>query len=235
MHSIFLVFLSGFTIGILGSFHCIGMCGPLALSLPIDSLSGPRKYLAIILYNLGRAISYTSMGIAFGIIGQTFSFFKIQQWLSIGTGILILIILLTQQLGNPSTNLLAKFTQALKIKLGAYLKSEKKIRSYLSIGILNGFLPCGLVYLAIATSIAAGSMVKGGLLMFSFGLGTLPVMALTMVLGKYISFRFRQKLNKITPYFIMGVAILLILRGSNLGIPYLSPTHEKNHVNCCHE
>ena len=234
MNGILLVFISGFTIGLLGSFHCVGMCGPLALSLPIHHLSSFNKSVSVLFYNLGRAVTYASMGVVFGIIGQSFNFFNWQQGLSIGAGILILTVLLMNQFGNVKTNQFSRFTQAIKVKLGTYLKSDKKLISYLYIGLLNGFLPCGLVYIAIASAIATGSILSSSLLMFSFGVGTLPVMALTMVLGKFISINLRQQLNKITPYLIMAVAVLLIVRGLNLGIPYLSPTHDANHVTCCH-
>lgn len=234
MNTILLVFISGFSIGILGSFHCIGMCGPLALALPIHHLSSFFKALSVLLYNLGRAITYSFMGMVFGIIGQSFNFFNWQQGLSIGAGILILAILLLNQFGNMSTSRVSRFSQAIKVKLGTYLKSDKKLISYLYIGLLNGFLPCGLVYIAIASAIATGSILSSSLLMLSFGLGTIPIMALTMVLGKFISITLRQRLNKLTPYFIMGVAVLLIVRGLNLGIPYLSPAHNANHISCCH-
>lgn len=235
MNEILLLFISGFSIGILGSFHCVGMCGPLALALPIHHLSSFSKSVVIAFYNLGRAVSYTAMGVVFGIVGQSFTLFNFQQALSIAAGCLILIILLIHQFGNPNTNLISKYSHSIKARLGLYLKSDKKIISYLYIGILNGFLPCGLVYIAIAASVAAGSILNSSVLMFAFGLGTLPVMALTMVFGKFISLNLRKNLNKITPYLIMGVALLLIIRGLNLGIPYLSPSHDANHVTCCHK
>jgi hypothetical protein len=70
--------------------------------------------------------------------------------------------------------------------------------------------------------------------MVAFGLGTIPIMALTMIFGRFISYNFRNNLNKITPYLIMCVAVLLIIRGLNLGIPFLSPSHDLNHVSSCH-
>ncbi len=235
MQSLLLIFISGFSIGILGSFHCVGMCGPLALALPVHYLSPYNKFFSILFYNLGRAVSYTSMGVFFGLIGQSFVLFNLQQVLSIGAGTVILIILLIHQFGNPVTNKFSRISEGIKSKLGAYLKSDKKLISYLYIGILNGFLPCGLVYIAIAAAIAAGTVLKSSMLMFAFGLGTLPIMALTMVFGKFISLNLRQRINKISPYLIMCVALLLILRGLNLGIPYVSPTHNAGHVECCHK
>lgn len=235
MNKIFLIFLSGFSIGIVGSFHCVGMCGPLALSLPIHNLNHTDKVISVLLYNLGRAISYAIMGVVFGIIGQSFVLFNLQQALSIITGSFILVVLLANRFGIGQTNLISKFTLQIKRRLSYYLKSKKKTITYLGIGMLNGFLPCGLVYIAISAAILSGGALSGGLLMFAFGVGTLPLMALTMALGKFISLKFRNKINKLTPYMIMCVAILLIIRGLNLGIPYVSPTHTVNHVSCCHK
>lgn len=225
MSEIIVVLLSGFSIGLIGSFHCVGMCGPLALSLPVHQLSVYHKTLAISLYNVGRALSYAAMGVIFGLLGQGFSLFKIQQWLSVIAGILILAILLNNQFGNPQINVLSRFTQTIKVKLGQYLRSEKTLFSYFTIGAVNGFLPCGLVYVAIAAALAAGTLVKSSLLMFAFGIGTFPLMALTMVFGKFISAGLRMKLSKMVPRFTMAIAVLLILRGLNLGIPLVSPAY----------
>lgn len=233
MNSIVVVILSGLSIGILGSFHCIGMCGPLALTLPVQQLNGSRKTIAILLYNIGRALSYAIMGAIFGLLGSSFALFNLQQWLSILAGSFILIVLLLSQFGGAKFPIINRYTNAVKSKLTAYLVADKKLHSYLSIGILNGFLPCGLVYMAIAASIATGSVFESSLLMLSFGLGTLPIMALTMAFGKFISTNVRVLMSKASPYIIMCVAILLIVRGLNLGIPYVSPKHEQGHVNCC--
>lgn len=229
------VILSGLTIGILGSFHCVGMCGPLALALPVHQLKEGQKTLAIFLYNIGRVLTYTSLGVLFGIIGLTFSLFKVQQWLSVVGGSLILAILLIQHFGNANSNLLAGFTNQVRQKLSNYFTSPKTAVTYLKIGVLNGLLPCGLVYVALAASFASGTIADGALLMAGFGLGTIPVMAATMVFGRFLSLNMRKTLNKITPYMIMCVAVLLILRGLNLGIPYISPTLVDNHMSCCHK
>ena len=234
MDDLILVIASGFMIGILGSFHCVGMCGPLALSLPIHQLSTFNKSFAIGLYNLGRSLSYAAMGVVFGLLGMSFSIFKMQQWLSVGAGLMILILLLLNQFGTYKVNFLSQLSQNVKTKLSEYLRADKTASSYFSIGMMNGFLPCGLVYVAIAAAIASGTVLKSSITMFVFGMGTIPVMALTMVFGKFISINFRNTLNKMTPYFIMGLAILLILRGLNLGIPFISPALESNHLKCCH-
>lgn len=228
------VLLSGYGIGLFGSFHCIGMCGPIALSLPIHQFQQAEKLVSVLLYNIGRSISYAIFGMLFGLIGSTFTFFKIQQFLSIFSGVLLLLLFLNQRYGKVNFSIFYLFTSKIKNQLGVYLKSEKSVLSYLFIGVLNGFLPCGLVYVAIAAAIATGSVFKSSLLMFGFGLGTIPVMVLLMYFGKFLSQNIRSKINAVTPYLIMGMAILLIIRGMNLGIPYISPSLIDETVNCCH-
>ena len=234
MDEVLLVLITGFTIGVFGSFHCVGMCGPLALSLPIHQLTIFNKSMAIGLYNLGRSFSYASMGIVFGLLGMSFSLFKLQQWLSIGAGSVILLFLIMNYLGSYRVNIFSQLSHQVKTKLSDYLQTDKTPSTYFSIGMVNGFLPCGLVYVAIVTAIATGTILKSSLTMFAFGIGTIPIMALTMIFGKFVSINLRNKLNKMTPYLIMCVAILLILRGLNLGIPFISPLLENDKMNCCH-
>ena len=147
------VLLSGYGIGLFGSFHCIGMCGPIALSLPIHQFQPVQKIVSVLFYNFGRSISYAIFGMLFGLIGSTFTFFKIQQFLSIFSGILLLLLFLNQRYGKVNFSIFYLFTSKIKNQLGVYLKSEKSVLSYLFIGVLNGFLPCGLVYVAIAAAI----------------------------------------------------------------------------------
>ncbi|MEP7195725.1 MAG: sulfite exporter TauE/SafE family protein [Saprospiraceae bacterium] len=234
MDILFILF-SGLTIGVIGSLHCIGMCGPLALSLPVHQLSSFQKYSAIGLYNFGRVISYGFMGVVFGIIGMSFSLFKIQQWLSVGAGLFILFVVLWHQFGYRKIKLFNRFSDKIKSLLIKNLNVNKNYYSYLNIGIINGFLPCGLVYVAIASAVATGSIPHAGLLMVGFGLGTLPLMASLMIFGNFISFNVKRQLNRLTPYFIMAVAMLLILRGLNLGIPIISPSMDNGQLNCCHK
>lgn len=228
--------LTGLSIGALGSFHCVGMCGPIALALPVGGKSPLEKAISVLLYNLGRASSYAFMGLIFGLLGSTFSVFGLQQWLSVVAGAVILLLLAFNHISLVQRTPFGTLNLWVKQRLGQMLQSEKQPLTYLSLGLLNGWLPCGLVYVAIASSLATGSYWGGALLMFAFGLGTIPVMASLMVFGKLISLKVRAGINKAVPYFIAGMAVLLILRGLNLGIPYLSPSYnaEEDCVeNCC--
>lgn len=235
MNTFLLTIIGGLGIGFMGSFHCIGMCGPLALSLPVNHLNKWHRNTAIILYNLGRAFTYGILGIAFGLIGQSFTFFKIQQWLSIIVGVLMLVFILYSLFGHVNTNFINKITNQVQVKLSQYLNNKNSSIAFFNIGILNGLLPCGLVYVAIAASIATGNVLHSSIFMFSFGLGTMPIMVFTMLLGKFISLNTRKVIRKISPYAMMLVALMLILRGLNLGVPYVSPKQVKEKMSCCHK
>lgn len=224
-----LLFITAISLGFLGSFHCVGMCGPIALALPIGNSSNFGRIISVLIYNSGRIITYSLFGIIFGSIGQTFSLFGYQQLLSITLGLLILLgLILPSKLVSKisGSQLIFSFFTRLKSKLSSlFLKEGKK--SLFLIGLLNGLLPCGLVYMAVAGAIASGNILNGALFMAVFGLGTAPVMIALPLAGNYLSVSFRTKIRKTVPIMVGFMAVLLILRGLNLGIPYVSPKMEK--------
>jgi uncharacterized protein len=228
---------AAFTIGLLGSFHCVGMCGPLALSLPLNSDSLWAKFSGSVLYNAGRIVTYSAFGLVFGTIGKSVALFGYQQWLSVILGVLIIVfIILPKQVTVISKkNIVMRFFEKLRSSLGQ-LFLKQNYSSLFSIGLLNGLLPCGLVYMAVAGAVATGDIVKSILFMASFGLGTLPVMWSVAFFGNYINIGIRQKIRKAYPYMMMLMACLLILRGMDLGIPYISPkvdVDKKAVHSCC--
>ena len=237
MNEILISLITGLSIGFLGSFHCIGMCGPLALALPVHQYEGFRKYVGILLYNIGRAVTYGLLGLAFGFIGNQFRLWGLQQVITIIAGLILLLFLLSRFSFTSRIGSLRKLNTFVQQSLGKLLSTAKNPYALFPIGLLNGLLPCGLVYVAIAASLATMDTLHGVLLMFSFGLGTLPTMAGLMLFGHLISLKARQKINKAVPYFVGIMAIMLIFRGMNLGIPYLSPKLEKDstEVSCCHK
>lgn len=238
--------LAAISLGFLGSFHCVGMCGPIALALPIHQQSASQKMVSILSYNLGRILTYAVFGILFGFIGQSFALFGYQQKLSILLGSLILLgiivpkrwmsrIALTKNIYGPLNRLKNKI---------AVLFQQRSIRSFFSIGLLNGLLPCGLVYMAITGAVATGSVFKGMLFMAFFGAGTLPLMFSISYTSHLLSVKARHLIHKTIPVFTAIMAILLILRGLNLGIDYISPkltvqqqeTPAKHTtLKCCHK
>lgn len=228
--------LGGLAVGILGSFHCIGMCGPLALALPVHKMSELNKKLSIGLYNLGRMLTYTIIGILLGWFGSQFELWGLQKALSIGAGILVILFLILRYTSIRLPLKVPAFQNKINQQIGKWLQSPTSIQNYLWIGVANGLLPCGLVYVAVAGSLASGSIMSGAVFMAGFGFGTIPVMATLMVFGQWISLPVRQRMNRAIPYLIGCMAVILLLRGMNLGIPYLSPQKDERttEVSCCH-
>ena len=219
------LFIAAFTIGLVGSFHCIGMCGPIAFALPVKSNSLYHRIISGVFYNSGRLTTYVMFGLLFGAISQGISTASTQQTVSIALGVVfILSVFIPRSVLNKinPTSIIGFYIFSVKNSLGKLLKSSSTLNLVL-IGLLNGLLPCGLVYAAIGSSIATGSTDKGALFMFSFGLGTLPMMFSVALLTSFISVGFRNKIRKVIPVFIFLLGCLFILRGLNLNIPYLSP------------
>ncbi len=224
-----------FTMGLIGSLHCLGMCGPLALSLPIRHDHLASKIGGAMLYNLGRVTTYATAGLLLGALGQTVSFAGAQQWLSVTLGVLILIYIVFPK-DYAGNSWVARRTNGaflnLRHQLGKLFSSEKQGTLYV-IGLLNGLLPCGMVYLALASAVATGQAVQGALFMAFFGLGTLPAMFGVSMFGNFMHQGLRLKLRKAVPVFLGVMAMLLILRGMSLGIPYLSPQLEGKKAHAC--
>lgn len=217
--------LSALVLGLLGSLHCVGMCGPIAFMLPVDRSNSYRKVSQIFLYHLGRIFAYSIIGLIFGIIGKSFYLFGLQQQLSIAVGVLMIILVIIPasisskyQLTKPIYKVISKIKQS----LGAALK-KKSSDTFLTIGFLNGFLPCGLVYMAVFGAIASGSLIQGSAYMALFGLGTIPLMTTAIYLGKFLNYNMKQHIQKAIPVVVVLIGILFILRGLGLGIPYISP------------
>jgi len=212
----------GFFIGLFGSVHCIGMCGPLAFAV---SSFHDKWWLIVIdklLYNIGRVITYSFLGLLIGFIGRQLWLSGLQQGVSLVSGLLIII---------------AGFSRLFKIKMGksrlskSFLSPVNRLINYalqhraghLMVGILNGFLPCGFVYLALIGAINTSSPLASAKFMFWFGAGTFPLMLLATVSAGFIGPPLRRRINSFMPYLMVCLGFWFILRGMQLNIPYLSP------------
>lgn len=217
--------ISAFILGLLGSFHCVGMCGPIAFMLPVDRNNTYKKVTQISLYHIGRLLSYSIMGLVFGLIGKGLNLFGFQQQLSIIIGVVMIIVILIPYKTFNKYNVskpIYKVISKVKSGLGSALK-KKTSDTFLTIGFLNGFLPCGLVYMAVFGAIAGGNAAEGSLYMVFFGLGTIPLMTTAIYFSNFLKGAMRQKIQKAIPVFVVLIGVLFILRGLGLGIPYLSP------------
>lgn len=225
---------TAFVLGIAGSLHCVGMCGPIALALPVPA-EIPRA-LGLLLYNAGRILTYGLLGLLVGLVGQLLALAGYQQLLSIVCGVLIVLWAILPLLPIRTTTLpngLSFFHGFIKKQLSYFLKRRTR-STLLILGILNGFLPCGLVYVALAASLSTANSIMGGWFMVLFGLGTAPLMFAVGYVKNWLNGSWRTRLNRAIPVFAVLTGTLLIVRGLHLGIPYLSPQLSPSKPSCCH-
>lgn len=210
-----------FALGLLGSLHCAAMCGPLMLALPVPP-GGPARFVAgRLIYQAARVLTYGLLGIMAGLVGRSIFLAGMQRWLSILLGVAILTGFLISKKISLSAPV-ARFVGHLKSAMSHQLQ-QQGLRSLALLGLLNGLLPCGLVYVALAGAVSCGTMAGAVFYMAAFGLGTLPTMLSISLSGRLFPFSLRLKLRRAIPVSVCLLAALLILRGLALGIPYLSP------------
>jgi uncharacterized protein len=208
--------------GAAGSLHCMGMCGPLALSLPLPQQTMAGRMKGGLLYNAGRITTYTMLGLVLGLFGAVLLRPEWQRGLSIGIGVLLLLYLFGGQRRLEGLGASVKPLLKLRAALGV-LFQKHHYSSVFSIGLLNGLLPCGTVYLALLASFMTGSVLKGGLFLAFFGIGTLPAMLLMVLWGAALGPVMRQRFRRLAPVALGVMGLLLLLRGMSLGIPFVSP------------
>lgn len=217
---------SALIFGLISSFHCIGMCGPIAMMLPVDHKNPTKKALQILTYQLGRLTAYSTLGLLFGLMGRGFFLAGMQQRMSIAVGVMMIAIVLIPErifakynFSKPVYKLISK----VKTSLGSQFK-RKTPDALFTIGLLNGFLPCGLVYAALFGAIAMQNVGLGITYMFLYGLGTIPLMSAVVYVSNFLTVPFRNKLQKIIPIVTVIIGTLFILRGMGLGIANVSPS-----------
>jgi hypothetical protein len=218
------VLVPAFLMGMAGSLHCIGMCGPIALSLPVQGRSMAGKISGGMLYNLGRITTYGMLGLLMGTLGQSLQWFAWQQKISILLGLSILAFLIVPLVfpGKSLHPAISALMSSIRARLARVLGNPHPAALY-STGLLNGLLPCGLVYMALTGAVITGGPIAGAVFMMLFGAGTLPAMFATTLFGQWLKYPYRVRLRQLYPALMALMALLLIIRGLNLGIPLLSP------------
>lgn len=217
---------SALIFGLISSLHCIGMCGPIAMMLPVDRSNPAKKVVQIMLYHFGRLSAYASLGLVFGILGKGFFMAGIQQQLSITVGILMIIIAVVPEKAFMKYNFSKPiYTVISKVKssLGNQFK-RKSPDALFTIGLLNGFLPCGLVYAALFGALAMQNVTLSVTYMLLYGLGTIPMMSAVVYISNRVSIPLRSRLQRIIPIVTICIGMLFIIRGLGLNIPYFSPS-----------
>jgi len=224
---------TAFLLGLVGSLHCAGMCGPLALALPAAGNTTAGYLLGRVAYNAGRIVTYCLLGIVFGLAGWTFLLAGLQRWVSITLGVTLLLgLFASRKLArwNPVTSAVNRLKSGMSVLL-----RRRSFTALAVLGLLNGLLPCGLVYVACAGAAATGGILAGARYMAAFGVGTVPMMLAISLSGKLVPTSLRLKLVKTIPVCVFLLGTLLILRGMSLGIPYVSPDMSGNGASCCHK
>lgn len=218
--------INSFILGLAGSFHCIGMCGPIALALPLNRKSFASILTGILAANSGRIITYTLLGFLIGSIGFSLHLFRLFQVLSIILGVSLIVIAWRKQVLKRFEFRIPGFQNWVSKRMALLLKQNGSLKLF-GIGLLNGLLPCGMIFLALANALLAENPIGSAAAMAAFGLGTLPALLAVGFFAQNINQVFRKKLSAAFPYLLSVIGLLVILRGANLGIPYLSPKMEQ--------
>jgi uncharacterized protein len=223
------IIYTGLVLGFFTSLHCAGMCGPIALAIPLKGTSTGIKVLTGIIYNLGRTVTYVLAGILFGFAGKSFSMLGFQQWISVISGSIIIITAIIPFLIGKSIEQTMSGTGFTRIVQRGFSKlfAIESVAGFFFVGMLNGLLPCGPLYSALIASLGTASVLYAALFMLLFGLGTLPLMLAFMLAGNIISSEIRKFIRNVLPIILIFIGILFILRGIGLGIPYISPDKHK--------
>ena len=207
--------IGGLLFGFLGSVHCVGMCGPIALALPVSAMQGLKKYAGIFLYNLGRTVVYVLLGSVVGFFGKLAGLVGFQKYLSVLTGVLIIASVVIPKVRNK----LNSWQAIPSNRMGVITKPFKKfmkmnsISALFAVGLLNGLLPCGFVYMAIAAALNSGSTVSSMIFMAGFGFGTMPAMTAVAISPGFLSLEVRRRIQKYLPWATLALGLILIFRG----------------------
>jgi len=206
-----------FGIGLVSSLHCVGMCGPIALAIPVGRQSKGFTYL---LYHGGRILAYASLGTVFGLVGEQLAILEWQNSLAIAFGSIILITVLTKKLLGKGLGAWGiRLAGSTLGKMGRNLKVGGYERTFY-LGFLNGYLPCGMVYFALAGALGCSSSMQGAVFMLLFGLGTIPLLIALQLSSTWLTGKVRRTITKVIPFFQLLVGVLLIARGFGVGLPH---------------
>lgn len=223
--------------GLAGSLHCVGMCGPLALSLPMQANGAKQGWLAALLYNAGRVGMYSLLGAVIGALGRVVWLAGLQAYLGIALGLVMLLFAfgsfqVEYKISQWSPG--RKWYNWVTRHLGQLMR-QTGLRTYFFVGALNGLLPCGLVYLAVAGAVTAPGWWQSIAYMAFFGLGTVPLMVATLIGGQFIAPRWRNRLRKVTPIALFLMAGLLLYRSIFFALPSsLQWWQDMNNPPMCH-
>lgn len=205
-------------LGLVSSLHCVGMCGPIAMMLPyseaVDSATARRMrwrvFFETFSYNIGRVITYTFLGLLFGFLGKGLAVVGFSQVISILFGLIFIVLAFKKHgLEQIDAFLNRHFAQKIRRAFNQFMKDRS---GFFALGMLNGLLPCGIVYWAIATSLMTFTPVEGAAYMFLFGVGTMPLMLATVLASRGFHRSAVRRFYKFIPLYQFALGVFLIYR-----------------------
>jgi sulfite exporter TauE/SafE len=216
------VIAAGLMFGFVSSFHCVGMCGPLVLALPVQALAAAKRFAAVTLYHAGRVLTYVVLGCVFAFAGHRIYLAGFQRILSVSAGAVMLVAVIWGAVLAKRGSAISFFPVSKSYITKLWGKTS--LGNFVMLGVINGLLPCGMVYFALITSLSFSAAASGVLFMLCFGAGTLLLMVGLHYFGSgYLKASLRNNIRRFVPYFIAFAGVLMVFRGLSLGIPFISP------------
>ncbi|MFD1141437.1 sulfite exporter TauE/SafE family protein [Larkinella insperata] len=203
--------IAALTTGLVGSLHCVGMCGPLAMALPVGRLPRSQRVLAVGLYHLSRVTAYAGLGTLAGTLGQGLLLAGFQRSVSVAAG-LFLVLWTVFRRGKFAGLTTGRTAQWITRPMSRFLQSPT-LQAFAGLGLLNGLLPCGFVYVALTGAVTTGSAVNGAAYMGLFGLGTVPALMLVRFIPNLFPTSFRHRFTAFMPVLTVALGLLLLARG----------------------
>lgn len=226
--------LSALLLGLAGSLHCAGMCGPLILAMPFHQTGGSRGTQHLLAYHAGRILVYMLLGVLFGMIGQGVAIAGVQKVLSVAAGIFLIAMAFVMwrfEFLVASIPGFSRYTGTIQRLIGEGMRKQGYTGA-MWLGALNGLLPCGLVYGALAGAISTTEAAEGGLFMLLFGAGTLPMLLVVSLLGNKAGNQIRKKMGVIQPLLMIIAGSLLVMRGFQLDLSLFESAVPKAGYEC---
>lgn len=201
--------LSMAVLGLLGTGHCMGMCGPLVIAFPVRI----GVFSAQLWYHLGRIGTYTLVGVVLGTLGGALGRLSLLAHLQVGLGAVAAVFLLSFGLARIG---LIREPRLLQVQGTATLTGHGLVRrlvggrrppSMLPLGLVMGLLPCGLSYAAFARALPAGGPLEGGMLLATFGAGTLPGLLLVGTAASRLMLKYRALSDVLAGMLMIAMAV----------------------------
>ena len=210
------IFLAGLLLGVVSSVHCLGMCGPLVLSIGprLDRTARTTQVARLLLYHGGRVATYTLLAIPAGLAGRMLWVQGLGRAVAIAAAIALIAAAMGMR-GLQTFGAVARLSASAAGRACAAAARWRRSRPALgavAAGAANGLLPCGMVYAAVVVAAASGTVANAFSTMVGFGVGTMPALVALSMSAASLPLGFRSRLQRLTPVVLLLAAALLLVR-----------------------